>query len=43
MKFRNYCVVIMGETFGALDEIIKISEIKPNFFLMTNTGMTQMI
>lgn len=30
MKFRNYCIVVMGETKGALDEIIKISETKPN-------------
>lgn len=30
MKFRNYCIVIMGETEGALSEIVKISETKPN-------------
>lgn len=30
MKFRNYCIVVMGETKGALDEITKISETKPN-------------
>lgn len=30
MKFRNYCIVIMGDTKNAVDEIIKISETKPN-------------
>lgn len=30
MKFRNYCIVVMGETKGVLDEITKISETKPN-------------
>ncbi len=30
MKFRNYCVVIMGDTKNVLPEIIKISETKPN-------------
>lgn len=30
MKFRNYCVVIIGDTLGSQDEIIKISETKPN-------------
>lgn len=28
--FRNYCIVIMGDTLGSQEEIIKISEIKPN-------------
>lgn len=32
MKFRNYCVVIIGNTTGVESEIIKVSEIKPNFF-----------
>ena len=30
MKFRNYCLVIMGNTDGAILEINKISETKPN-------------
>ncbi len=30
MKFRNYCIVIMGDTKNVLGEIIKISETKPN-------------
>lgn len=30
MKFRNYCVVIMGETSGVVPEIHNISEVKPN-------------
>lgn len=30
MKFRNYCIVVMGNTKDVLAEIIKISEIKPN-------------
>jgi hypothetical protein len=30
MKFRNYCIVVMGDTKGVLDEIVKISETKPN-------------
>lgn len=30
MKFRNYCIVIMGDTKDVLPEIIKISETKPN-------------
>ena len=30
MKFRNYCIVVMGETKDVLDEITKISETKPN-------------
>lgn len=30
MRFRNYCVVIMGDTKGVLNEITKISETKPN-------------
>lgn len=30
MKFRNYCLVIMGDTKDVLPEIIKIAETKPN-------------
>lgn len=30
MKFRNYCVVIMGDTNGVSVEIEKVSETKPN-------------
>lgn len=30
MKFRNYCIVIMGNTKDAMMEIEKISETKPN-------------
>ena len=30
MKFRNYCVVIMGDTKNVFSEIEKISENKPN-------------
>jgi hypothetical protein len=30
MKFKNYCVVIMGDTQDAVGEIEKISESKPN-------------
>ena len=30
MKFRNYCVVIMGDTIGVVPEIDKVSESKPN-------------
>lgn len=29
MKFRNYCVVIMGDTDGAKEEILKVSENNP--------------
>lgn len=32
MKFRNYCVVIMGNTIGATLEVEKISEGKINVF-----------
>jgi len=31
MKFRNYCVIIMGETKDCLVEIRKVSENEPNF------------
>ena len=30
MKFRNYCLIVMGDTTGVLIEIEKISETKPN-------------
>jgi hypothetical protein len=31
MKFRNYCLVVIGDTAGVKDEIAKISETVPNF------------
>lgn len=30
MRFKNYCVVIMGDTTGVFEEIEKISDTKPN-------------
>lgn len=30
MKFRNYCIVVMGDTGKVIKEIEDISEIKPN-------------
>ena len=30
MKFRNYCLVVMGNTKDVLLEVIKVSETKPN-------------
>lgn len=30
MKFRNYCIVIMGDTKDVVPEISKIAETKPN-------------
>lgn len=30
MKFRNYCIVVMGNTQGVLGEIIKVAETTPN-------------
>ena len=30
MKFKNYCVIIMGNTDGVFKEIEKISDTKPN-------------
>ena len=30
MKFRNYCIVVMGDTLGVKEEIQKVSEITPN-------------
>ncbi len=32
MNFRNYCIVVIGQTNGVEAEITKISEGKPNFF-----------
>jgi hypothetical protein len=32
MNFRNYCIVVIGQTNGVEAEITKISESKPNFF-----------
>ena len=30
MLFRNYCIVVMGNTVGVVKEIHKVSEIEPN-------------
>ena len=30
MKFRNYCIVIMGETADVVEEITSISDTRPN-------------
>ena len=30
MKFKNYCLVVMGDTIGVTDEIKKVSETEPN-------------
>lgn len=30
MKFRTYCIVVMGKTDDVISEIVKISETKPN-------------
>lgn len=30
MKFRNYCIVVLGDTIGVQSEIQKISETTPN-------------
>lgn len=32
MTFRNYCIVLIGNTNGVEAEITKVSETKPNFF-----------
>lgn len=32
MTFRNYCMVVIGQTNGVEDEVNKICEGKPNFF-----------
>lgn len=31
MKFRAYCIIVLSETTGVLKEIVKISEINPNY------------
>ena len=31
MKFRNYCIVVMGNMEGVKDDIIKIAETKPRY------------
>jgi len=38
MEFRNYCIVIMGDTEGALPEIAKICDNKPK--VLTSEGIT---
>jgi len=30
MSFKNYCIVILGDTLSVIPEIVKISEIEPN-------------
>ena len=30
MEFKNYCIVVMGDTLGVQSEIQKISETTPN-------------
>lgn len=30
MKFRNYCIIVMGDTKDVIGEIIKVTETKPN-------------
>lgn len=30
MKFRNYCIIVMGDTKDVIGEIIKVAETKPN-------------
>lgn len=30
MKFRNYCLVVFGNTAGIMSEVISVSEIEPN-------------
>lgn len=30
MKFRNYCIIVMGETKDIVGEILKVAETKPN-------------
>jgi len=30
MKFRNYCIIIIGDTFGVVEEIASVAETKPN-------------
>jgi hypothetical protein len=31
MKFRNYCIVVMGNLEGIKDDIIKVAETKPRY------------
>lgn len=31
MKFRNYCIVVMGNLVGAKEDIVKIAETKPRY------------
>ena len=31
MKFRNYCIVVMGNMEGAKDDIVQIAETKPRY------------
>lgn len=31
MKFRNYCIFVMGNLIGAKDDILKIAETKPRY------------
>lgn len=31
MKFRNYCIVVIGDTTDILPEITKVAETKPNY------------
>lgn len=31
MKFRNYCIVVMGDTKDVLVEVTKVAETKPNY------------
>lgn len=30
MRFKNYCIVVLGDTIGVIPEIVKVSEIEPN-------------
>lgn len=39
MKFRNYCVVFLGEVEGTKEEIVKISETSVNFIKGTGFVM----
>lgn len=31
MKFRNYCIVVMGNLDGSKDDILKVAETKPRY------------
>lgn len=37
MKFRNYCIIIIGDTFGVDVEIASVAETKPN--ILNGKGM----